>query len=123
MVSADLPRWADHKHEPVRNNLLFIGWSARVSRDCWAYLPFRSDGVHAAWGCSAKARLSYRRAVYLLAFRGCSVGCGFHCRLHHWTLEKGSEEWARSGRKHEQVRRATSNYRRRRLGRLSRLLA
>ena len=50
-------------------------------------LALRRYGIHVSGKCETRTRLSRRRVVLLLAFRGRGVGRGVHGRVHHRTLE------------------------------------
>ncbi len=56
VASTDLPRRIDDQHEPLRNNLLLAGWTARFSRRGRSYESLHSYGVDACWKREVRTR-------------------------------------------------------------------
>ena len=83
---ADLQGRTHNHHQFVRNNLLLTSRTARLSRSYRALSLDHCDGFHNLRNGAAGACRAHRRAVSLLAFRGRSLGCGFHRRLCDWAL-------------------------------------
>src|SRR5260370_29707828 len=66
---------SDHLHEPFWNNVLLVGWPARLSRYRWINHAEHRAVLRTASARRARAVSSGRHALSVLAFRGCRVGC------------------------------------------------
>ena len=89
MAPTDLRTRADDLHQPVWNNLLLAGRSARVSRHRWSDHAHHRAALRLWQAASGAEQSASRRSAFdVLAFCRCRVGRGFHRGLRSRTLRR-----------------------------------
>src|SRR5207253_9784620 len=92
MAPSDLRTRAKDLHEPVWNDLLLAGRSARFSRHCRSAHAEHRASVRFGRPCRAGSVPSRRRAFDVLAFCRWRLGRRLHRRLRGGSLRRRREE-------------------------------